>query len=360
MAKQNDLTKLNRLKSDKEDIVSIYLNCDQRRYTPEVIEQKLKDLLKKVEDKLGADVRKKIWDWIELDLQEDVRGMAFFVSSDKDLWVVYKFPCSVKSGAYVERDIHMEQFLYVLDELEKYCTVICDKEKAKIFTVFLGQMQDFSYIFDDTPRKTKRGGWSQKNNQAWVQNEVTAHLKNVAEQTYRLFKEQNFDRLFLGGQLETIAVLREVLHPDLQKRVAGIFGTELFKPNEYFLKQSLKAQEKAERKNEARLVEDLNNNLNGNLAVAGLKKVLAVAMERDMKMLLVDSKMSTSGRQCPNCDFLGLDETTCPYCEAKTEKVLDVIDELIQKAFNQRAKIEFVVDSEKLSELGGVGAMMRF
>ena len=357
---QNDLIRLNRLKSDKEDIVSIYLNCDQRRYAPEAIEQKLKDLLKKVEDKLEADVRKKIWDWIGLDLKKDVRGMAFFVSPDKDLWVVYKFPCSVKSGIYIERDIHMEQFLYVLDELEKYCTVICDKEKARIFTVFLGEMQDFSYIFGDTPRKTKKGGWAQKNNQAWVANEINDHLKNVAEQVYELFRKQNFDRLFLGGQLETIAALREILHPDLKRRVAGIFKTELFQPDEHFLKQSLKAQERAERKNEARLVEKLNNNLNGSLAVAGLKKVLAAAQERDMRMLLVDSKMSTSGRRCPNCDFLGLDETTCPYCEKETEEVSDVVDELVQKAYNQRAKIEFVVGSEKLSELGGVGAILRF
>ena len=320
----------------------------------------LKNLMKEVENKLGVEAKEKIWNWINLRLSEHVKGMAFFVSPEKDLWVVYKFPCSVKTGAYVERDIHIEPFLQVLDELERYCTVVCDKRQAKIFTVFLGQIEDYSYIFGDTPRKTKSGGWSQKKNQAWVAEEVKKHLKNVAEQAYKFLQEQNFDRLILGGEQETIDELRKLMHPDLQKRMVGQFATEVFKSNQHFLDQSLKIEEKAERENEKKLVEKLNNDLQGNLAVAGLKEVLAAAMERDVRTLLIDSKLNAKGKRCSNCDFLGLSETTCPYCETETEDVSDVVDELVQKAFSHRARIEFVMNNQMLSGLGGVGAMLRF
>lgn len=360
MLENNDVKKLNRLQSDKEDVVTIYLNCDQRRYKPEEIEKKLKDLLKIVGEKLGADETKQVEEWIDLRLDKKVKGMAFYASPSKNFWSIYKFPCPIKTGAYVEKNVHIEQLLQVLDELERYCVVVVDKEKAKIFTVFLGVIQDFSYIFDEFPGKQAQGGWSQQGNALHTEEHLHRHLKKINDQLFKFWKEKCFDRLILAGSKEVLPELKKVLHTELKNRVVGEFYTELFKPNEHFLEQSLQVQEKVERQNEVRLVEELNNSLNGQLAVAGLKKVLDAIQERDIKALLLDSKLSTTGKKCPNCDFLGLDEIVCPYCSFKTEDVKDVVDELVQKAFSHKAKIEFVVDNEKLAEMGGIGAMLRF
>lgn len=360
MIENKDITKLNRLQGDKEDVVTIYLNCDQRRYKPEVISEKLKDLLKKVEEKLGVEATKQIEDWIDLRLDKKVRGMAFYASPSKNFWSIYKFPCPIKSGAYVENNVHIEQLLQVLDELERYCVVVCDKEKAKLFTVFLGVIQDFSYIFDEFPGKHEQGGWSQQGNQLHVENHAHQHLKKINDQLFKFWQEKKFDRLILAGSKEILPELRKVLHTELKNRVVGEFFTELFKSNEHFLEQSLQIAEKVERRNEARLVDELNNSLNGQLAVAGLEKVLDAAQERDVRVLLLDSKLSTTGKKCPNCDFLGLNEVVCPYCCAKTLDVKDIVDELVQKVYNHRAKIEFVENNEVLAGLGGIGAMLRF
>ncbi|MFA6296673.1 MAG: host attachment protein [Patescibacteria group bacterium] len=360
MLQNKDVTKLNRLQSDKEDVVTIYLNCDQRRYKPEEIEEKLKDLLKIVGEKLGAEETKKIEEWIDLRLDKKVKGMAFYASPSKNFWSIYKFPCPIKTGAYVEKNVHIEQLLQVLDELERYCVVVCDKEKAKIFTVFLGVIQDFSYIFDEFPGKHDQGGLAQQNQASHTEEHVRQHLKKINEQLFKFWKEKGFDRLILAGSKEVLPELKKVLHTELKNRVVGEFFTELFKPNEHFLEQSLVVQEKVERQNEKKLVDELNNSLNGQLAVAGLKKVLDAIQERDIKALLVDSKLSTTGKKCPNCDFLGLDEVVCPYCSFKTEDVKDVVDELVQKAYSHRAKIEFVENNEVLAGMGGIGAMLRF
>ncbi len=360
MLEQKDVIKLNRLQSDKEDVVTIYLNCDQRRYKPEEIEIKLKDLLKVVEEKLGVEATKQVEDWIDLRLDKRVRGMAFYASPSKNFWSIYKFPCPIKSGAYIEKNVHIEQLLQVLDELERYCVVVCDKEKAKIFTVFLGVIQDFSYIFDEFPGKHAQGGWSQQGNALHIEEHLHRHLKKINEQLFKFWKERGFDRLILAGSKEILPELRKLLHTELKNRVVGEFFTELFKSNEHFLEQSLIVAEKIERKNEAMLVEELNNSLNGKLAIAGLKNVLDAAQERDVRVLLLDSKLSTTGKKCPNCDFLGLDEIVCPYCSFKTEDVKDIVDELVQKVFSHKAKIEFVEDNETLSGLGGIGAMLRF
>ncbi|NQV13732.1 MAG: host attachment protein [Parcubacteria group bacterium] len=354
-----DIKKLNAVKSP-DSLVSLYFNTDQGLQTKEKILTSAKDLLKEVADTLPTNLQQKVLDYLDKELKQEIKGLAFFIDPAGEPWQQYEFRVPVRQGIYQEKNLHLTQLEELLDEYERYCTVVLDKEKAQIFTVFLGEIEDVTDVFNEFPGKHAQGGWSQKRFQGHIKDHEQRHLKEVAIKAYDFFQQDGFDRLIIAGSQEILPVFKETLHADLQSRLAGEFATELFQSTEHFLQESLKVAERIEREKEAELVKELGDNLGaGNKAVSGIRDTLqAVNDKKIMKLVLADG-FTQSGYNCPSCGLLGLEADECG-CQGESNKVADLIDEMVQAAIAQGAKIEFVKDSKELEDLGSVGAFLRY
>ncbi|MBU1178689.1 hypothetical protein KJ903_05780 [Patescibacteria group bacterium] len=354
-----DIKELNAIKSSNP-LISLYLNTDQELQNKEKILTSAKDLLKKVADTLPTNLQQKVLDYLDQELNQEIKGLAFFIDPAGEPWRQYQFRVPVRQGVYQEANLHLTQLEELLDEYERYCTVVLDKEKAQIFTVFLSEIEDITDIFNEFPGQHAQGGWSQKRFQGHIEDHVQRHLKEIATKTYGLFKQDSFDRLIIAGSKEILPDFKKALHPDLQSRLAGDFATELFQPTEHFLQESLKVAEKVEREKEAELVKELGDNLGvGNKAVSGVRDTLqAVNDKKVMKLVLADG-FTQSGYNCPSCGLLGLEADECG-CQDELEEVADLIDEMMQAAIAQGARVEFVKGSKELEDLGNVGAFLRY
>ena len=66
-----------------------------------------------------------------------------------------------------------------LDEYERYAVALVDKEKARFFSVFLGEIDETDDFKDFVPAKHDQGGVSQANFQRHHEAHVFRHLKRV-------------------------------------------------------------------------------------------------------------------------------------------------------------------------------------
>ncbi|NQV00136.1 MAG: hypothetical protein HQ538_05320 [Parcubacteria group bacterium] len=360
MITQEELKKLNKIKT-KTPTISLYLNADQKYNTPEKILINLKNLLKKSKGIIGEENYKLVLDQARLVPDVESRGVVFFLNPREEIAYSYKLNKPFLNQIHIENSLHLKPLFSMFDEYERYCTVVMDKEKAKLFSVYLGEIEDMSEIFNDYRGKHKKGGWSQQGNQGNLDNQHRQHLNEVVAATYDLFKEKKFNRLIIAGSKEILPEFEKMLLKDLKNRLAGDFYTELFENNQHFLDQSLKIEEKAEREKEKEQVELLKENLGDNKrAISGLDEVLQASYEKKIMKLIVKDGLQKPGFICTNCDKLIYKRDDCKQCENNKEEVEDVIDELVQQVIAQGGEVEFVQGSEELEKLGNVGALLRY
>ena len=360
MLTQEELKKLNKIKT-KTPTVSLYLNADQKYNTPEKILINLKNLLKKSKSLIGEENYKLVLDQARLVPDKESKGVVFFLNPREDIAYSYKLNKPFSNQIHIENNLHLKPLFLMFDEYERYCTVIVDKEKAKIFSVYLGEIENITNVFNEFPGKHRQGGFSQMRFQRHLNTIEHKNLKEVADIAYDYFREKEFDRLIIGGTKEALVEFEKLLHNDLKDKLVGDFYTEMFKNDQHFLDQSLKIEEEVERAKEKEQVKNLIENLGDkNKAISGLDEVLQASFDKKILKLIIKEGLQKSGFICTNCDKLIYKKDDCSQCENNKEEVADVIDELVQQVIVQGGEVEFVQESEELEKMGNVGALLRY
>jgi peptide subunit release factor 1 (eRF1) len=360
MITPEELKKLNKIKT-KTPTVSLYLNADQKYNTPDKILIKLKNLLKKSKSIIGEENYKKVLDQARLAPDRESKGVVYFLNPKEDIAYSYKLNKPFVSQIHIENNLHLKPLFSMFDEYERYYTVVLDKEKAKIFSVYLGEIEDLSEVFNDFPGKHDQGGLSQGNFERHLEAIYRRNLREIVDKIRTISKRRSFDRLIIAGSKEILPEFVKMLPSDLKSKLAGEFCTELFENNQHFLDQSLKIEEEIERKKEKEQVKLLVENLgDGNKAISGLDEVLQASFEKKVMKLIVKEGWQKPGYVCTNCDKLIYKEDNCKQCGDNKEEVEDVIDELVQQVIAQGGEVEFVEDSEELEKIGNVGALLRY
>src|SRR5207237_2605491 len=116
--------------------------------------------------------------------------------------------------------------LEALDEHARYGVVLVDKERARIFTVFLGEIEEERAALAAAEVRHKNASgtdhWrSQMHFQRQQDLHVRWHLAHVAELLDDVARTYAFDRLVLAGPVETTAELGRLLPRPLRERVVG-------------------------------------------------------------------------------------------------------------------------------------------
>jgi peptide chain release factor subunit 1 len=94
-----------------------------------------------------------------------------------------------------------------------------DYEKARIFVVELGRIDEVTDLRDDVPGRHDQGGWAQMRMQRHVDDHRTRHLKHVADALFSVSRRRPFDQLVLAGPAEAHRASDPLLHDYLRKLV---------------------------------------------------------------------------------------------------------------------------------------------
>lgn len=265
--------------------------------------------------------------------------------------------------------------VYALDEYERYGVVYLDREKWRVFEVFLGEIEEVHDAFLaldteawrrlslDAPGRRfnlggiARGGAGQdlfaKRLEAWEER----FYKALAHELQRLFEGRGFTRLVLMGPEEHSKLFLGYLPKRLREEVVALLPSLPHPgatPGEV-LKRLEPELERIEREKEVELLKSLEE---AYPKAAFGPEVLERLQEGRVEVWVLPWRMDQMLYGCQGFYFLGEAEAKA-YCENPEAKPLAVV--LPELAAGYAARLEFVRgEAEKrLFERGGMAALLR-
>ncbi|HIC92419.1 MAG TPA: hypothetical protein EYP21_10250 [Syntrophaceae bacterium] len=358
-------------------VASLYLNVDGNKYPKKEYTISLKGLLKQSRKEIGRKTKsRQAKDAVEEDLRKIERfvlydfqranhkGLAVFSCSGNEFWQVYRLPRPICDTLIVDRDPYTRPLTTLLNECHKYCTILVDHKRARIFEVYLGNIKEHSFIFENVPSKVREARWygpEERRIERHTDDLLRHHYKKVSEVTLDFFKRKLFDWLILGGSQKAIQELEDTLHPYLKEKIVDRVFMDLSLPVGEVLEKTLQIENKVERGYEERLVQQLMNQIgSSNLGVGGLSDTLFALSQGQVHILLVSDGFRAPGLVCEECKYMAIDIKNCPICGTKLTKVPDIIGEAICVAIAQNCQVRHISQNSELEKLGNTGAILRF
>jgi peptide subunit release factor 1 (eRF1) len=228
------------------------------------------------------------------------------------LWRAEAFAVPIASHVTFDPNPDVAPLLELLDEYERYAVAVVDKEKARLLTVFAGEVEDSELFRDFVFGKTDQGGLSQPDYQRHHETHVHWHLEKVVRRLADLHRRRRFDRLILAGPSEATAELRRLLPATLERRVVAMIGTELFASDHEILARTLDIERLVERRAEERLLDEIID-LAGPAGrpTLGLEPTLAALWSASVRTLAVSADLRVTGSECPTViDSIGGESST--------------------------------------------------
>lgn len=308
--------------------------------------------------------------------RKSIRLLVIFASSG-GLWREFGFPIALQSRIVVEATPYVRPLTILLDEFHRYCIVVIDSSKARIFSLYMGEFEEHPDVFiqSDVPDRVNvkismtgdlavgvRGGLGAERIQRHIKDHIHRHLKHVAEQTFKIFREEKFDKLIIAGAGDKVLPwFQDHLHSHLKEHLIGQFFAQPEDNDEELKDKAIQEAQKAERLHEHRLIEQLMDQKGpGGKAVLGVEPTLEALLAGQVHTLIIRHDFKESGYTCRSDHILSTHLKTCPLCGQPMKEVSDLGEEMVDEALFQGAEIEHVFASHEDFNPYGVGALLRF
>lgn len=297
------------------------------------------------------------------------QSVAIFGDASEPFWQTFDLNASLHNQAWWERTPYVRPLLEILDEYERFGVILTNKTQARLFTVFLGEIEEQHEAFATAAVKHLKGPArdqlrSQLDMQRKAHMHVQWHLKHVAAMMERLMHAYEIDRLIIAGPVEAASELQRLLSKRLRARVVGTLTLPIRASAHQVLEATLQIEQEVERAAENEKVEELlTAAAKHNQAKRGLKAILPALNAGHIWQLIYAEGFTAPGSKCPRCAslFLGR-QKLCTSCGAKLLAVEDLVECLLENVFNAGGQVEMVrgAAAQRLQSAGGIGAFLRF
>lgn len=358
-------------------VLSVYLDTDQSREInfERGFEVVLKNMLREISQPLDKQQRREFGADAERvrqfvrDYQDARRGLVICCDVSEDFFWYGELNVTLSNGAWWNETPYVRPLIEILDEYERFCVVLADKQQARLFTIHQGDIEEYREAFaradvSHTKASDTEHLRSTMNSERKGGQHPQWHLKHVAELTFRLTKKSDFDRLILAGPVEATSELSGLLPKWLRSRVVRHLALPIDADMEQVLEETLKVEEELERGHEVEVVEELITAASGNeRAVLRLGPTLRAIQEQRVWQFVYADDFAPSGSECTNCAALLADKMeACTYCVQAVREVNDLIDRAAARVLEQGARVEQVrgAAAGRLQEVGSIGAFLRY
>lgn len=215
-----------------------------------------------------------------------------------------------------------------------YLVLLADARRARFLELHLGQSCELGALEGDF---------------------TGAGLDVLAARADILCRDRRADRLVLGCdpslQSRLIPLLPAPPRRDLI--LEPLLGPDL--PPEAVVGRIAHHEREARKTRQTALVERFLDEVRQGGAVAGLKASTSVLQQGCARLLLVRAGYAKMGRCCPACGRLSVDHRSCPWCFRPTAVVLDLVEELADRAAAAGVEIFRVSADARFDAAGGIG-----
>ena len=362
------IERVTRFDGGKLPVTSVYLGLGKDRRALRSLSAQASSLLHQIrpmakDQSLDREVRLSVRGDIERIEAETARererepfggALAIFSCSGRDFYEEIELPRSVRDRVVVDETPWVRPMLAVLDEYHRTCVLVVDKETARTWELYAGEISETSKL-SNALRTARYAGWHgleeyRVRNKA--EEMARRHFRRVATVLDDFFRAGRFELLTIGGHDFEVSTFMEFLPRNLREAVAGTFSIDLASATTHDVRVSAEAiVERYEREEERAWVSDVyERKAAGGNAVVGLEGCLWAGSVAAIQQLLVQEGATAAGVVCDESGWLAESGDRCPICGRPTRRTDDVLDELAEAVIDAGGTVEHVAADTPLKE----------
>jgi len=272
------------------------------------------------------------------------------------------------ASVHWRRGAFLRPIVEAMDEHERYGVVLTDNNRARLFTVHMGELTEHQDLISDTTRSTRSLGAdqmrAQKRRDQRHQEEVASHAKKVIDALHDLSLRAPFDRLIVGGTPKASGQLVRLLPTRLRGKLVDNVSMRVGASHKEILNKILAVQQRMERDREQEIVKGVLAELHDSgKAVAGFAAVLDAVNQGRVWTLVYGKDFTAKGGECSGCDAYSPHANgPCVYCGEEVHPLPQSVDRISQSVLEMGGRVEVVDGDAKknLDKPGGIAAMLRY
>jgi peptide chain release factor subunit 1 len=290
-------------------------------------------------------------------------GLAIFAAAGADLFEPLHLPRSVANMVRVDGTPHVGPL--VGHPNGSWCVALVTRRDARLLRGGPTGLDNDGEerIDDDVPGRHDQGGLSQSRYERHIDEQARQHLKRVARRLGELRLDGGFDHLLVGGTEQGYSELAELLDKATRERLCGRMSVDV---EHVSVAEAARAAAPLMRDHEQRRRQRLLDRVDEGLApdghaAAGLEEIVECLNEQRVATLMLDSRLSVDGAQCPSCDWLSTaSDGVCPIHSAQLRPRHNLVEPAVDRALAQDADILRFTDEPRIEAHGGIAALLRF
>ena len=259
---------------------------------------------------------------------------------------------------------HLYPLMRLNDQFPRYAALLVDTNAARLFVFGLGAVESKRQVKNVKTRKTSTGGWSQPRYQRHMENFHLHHMKEVVYVLDRIVREEALDRIVVACDAQAKPILLEQLPKHLAEKMIDLVSLDIHTPEHEVLERTMEALRGHDAETDAEHVQRMIDAWNaGGLAVVGPEQTLEALEKRQVEELLITATPellrraeTLTGDVAPGPVDI---DTSAPNAELESDRHR-LADHFVVHAHLSGARVRFIEDRALLTDVGGVGALLRF
>ena len=371
MITQDEIDQLSNFDGGGARVLSTYLNLDPARQVRRsyriVFEDLVHDLRERLDEPARAELSREVAEndaWLQSHPPRG-KGFVLFSCAPRGFWQAYFLPVRVEDHIAFDHRPDVAPLLGVIDDHQRYAVALVDKRRARLFSVYLGAIEESEAFKDFVFHHHDQGGISQSNFQRHHEAHVYRHLKKVVEHLKQLYRRREFDRLILAGPEEPTSELRRLLPRALARELVAVIPAETTVGGAEILEKTMEVERRFEGEAEERfLAEVFEIGGGGGRATYGVAPTLDALWLGAVQTLVMAEGLGGPASDCPNCAKIEPGTVAnCPACDTVMKPAHDLYHLAARRTIDQAGSVEVVHGdaARRLHEKGGgLGALLRY
>lgn len=302
--------------------------------------------------------------YLEDEPRQSTQGIVIFACSGaNDFFDVGQFDAPFERNRLTVSDRpHLYPLARLVSQNPPYAVLVADTNSAHIFVIATRRIVDKRDVQNVDTKEPRWGGFTQNRFQRHIDDFQLRHAKEVVDVLERTVRDDQIDKVIIAGDHETIIpLLREQMTKELAGKIIDVMTLGVDTPEQKILDDSLTVLQRHNSVSDMDKVQRLMNEYRADdLAVVGVPQTIAALSNGQVEELLISAKADDllfDAQEAENVlKAYHVDGRPLPQLDQRS-----LADELVRQAQQvSSARITFIEDAERLKDVGGVGALLRY
>lgn len=358
--------------------VSLYLNTQADQHGRDNFEpfvrkeftRRLRDLpLESAERASFEQGQERIHNYLGKELRPSANGLAVFARSGADeFFTAIQLDVPIEENElYVSETPQLYPLARLVDQYPRYVALLADTDTARVFVFDLGRTKRSDELDNTGISLAADGVRTQLRYRRRVDKYNLVHAKQVVQLLDRVVQDEGAEHVILAGDDVIIPLLKAQLPAHLADKVIDILRLDIRTPEHEILRATMNALREDNVQTDAEKVRELlDKSENGGFVVTGLHSTMAALVNGQAAELLITAsleaiKVEAEAAGGTMAKAAGARVVTGNNGNGENSLSPDLLGgALISLARSTGAAVTFIEDTALLSDVGGVGAFLRY